>query len=309
MLNTNVKKKIGQRGDQLFQIALLAWPLLQFAVFYVVVNLNSFKLSFQEWVAGGNGGFSLDNFEYVFTVMFSDILGSVGTSVLFYLISTAISVPLALLFAFYIFKKAWGSKLFRLFLFLPSIVSSMVMSVLFSEFLLTSGAEILLDWFGIDTTGQPIFDATNRSSYTAVMFFYLWVNFGTTTLIYSNKMSELSPETIEAAQLDGANYIQEFWYIVLPFTFPTLSVFIVTGFATLFTNQYELFSFYGGSIGFDPGTMGYYMYALVQDYASSGNYDHIDYNRASAVGILATLVIVPTAMGLRWALEKFGPQE
>ena len=158
-------------------------------------------------------------------------------------------------------------------------------------------------------SGKPMFDSTDRSSYVAVLFFHIWTNFGTTTLIYSNKMGELSPETIEAAQLDGATYAQELWYIVLPFAFPTVSVFLVTGFATLFTNQYNLFSFYGGTIPFDSGTMGYYMYALVQDYASNGNYQHIDYNRAAAVGILATLVIVPTTMTLRWALEKYGPQE
>jgi len=309
-METRINKKIGQRGDLLFKSALLAWPIMQFIISYIIVNLNSFKLAFEEWLPNGEqGGITFTNFEYVFASMLPDIVRSVGTSLLFYAITTAISVPLALFFAFYIFKKAVFSKVFRLFLFLPSIVSAMVMSVLFTEFLSYSSVEILMDWLSIDASGKPMFDATSNSSYVAVIFFYIWTNFGTTTLIYSNKMGELSPETIEAAQLDGANYLQEFWYIVLPFAFPTVSVFLVTGFATLFTNQYNLFSFYGGSIGFDPGTMGYYMFALVQDYASSGNYDHITYNRAAAVGILATCVIVPTTLTLRWALEKYGPQD
>ena len=76
MVNTNAKKRIGQKGDAIFQIGLLAWPLLQFAVFYILVNLNSFKLAFQEWVPDGQGvgGFTWENFGYVFDVMFPDII-------------------------------------------------------------------------------------------------------------------------------------------------------------------------------------------------------------------------------------------
>lgn len=306
MVRTEKKMTAGRRGDLIFHLALLAWPLLQFFVFYIIVNLNSFKLAFEHV----GGGFTMDNFKYVFSdVMFPEVLKAIGTSFKFYLITTVISVPLGLLFAYYIFKKAVGGKLFRFFLFLPSIVSSMVMVVLFSEFLGTAGADVLLDWFGIDVKDQALFNALDSSSYVAVLFFYIWTNFGTTTLIYSNKMGELPPETLEAAQLDGANSWQEFTHIVIPFAFPTVSVFLVTGLATIFTNQYNLFSFYGGSIAFDAGTMGYYLFNLVQDYASRNIWTSEWFNRAAALSILITIIVVPVTLTVRWALDKYGPND
>ena len=178
-----------------------------------------------------------------------------------------------------------------------------------SEFLDTAAADILFDWFGINLKGQALFNALDRSSYKAVLFFYIWTNFGTTTLIYSNKMSELPPETLEAAQLDGVNSFQEFIYIVLPFAFPTASVFLVTGVATICTNQYNIFSFYGGSVAFDSGTMGYYLFNLVQDYASRNVWDVVWFNRAAALSLVVTVIVIPITLGVRWVLDKYGPQE
>lgn len=300
MAETKTKMTKDRKGDLIFHLALLAWPILQFVVFYVVVNLNSFKLAFEKPV----GGEWIDNFKFIFSdSMFSQVIKAVLTSLEFYAITTVISIPLGLLFAYYIFKKAVGGKLFRFFLFLPSIISSMVMVVLFQNFLSLGMQDI------INTTGKVYFDATSRSSYVPILFFYIWTNFGTTTLIYSNKMGELPPETLEAAQLDGANSLQEFIHVVLPFAFPTVSVFVVTGLATIFSNQYNLFSFFGGTIAFDSGTMGYYLFNLVQDFASNGIFDVVAYNRASALSLLITVIVIPIALTTRWALEKFGPQD
>lgn len=299
MVQTKKKITKARKGDLIFHLALLAWPLLQFAVFYVAVNLNSFKLAFEAPLDGA----WMDNFKYIFSsAMLPEVLKAVVTSLEFYVITTAISVPLGLLFAYYIYKKAIGGKVFRFFLFLPSIISSMVMVVLFQNLM-------GLGMFDILKTDKLLFDITSRSSYVPIIIFYIWTNFGTTTLIYSNKMGELPPETIEAAQLDGVNSVQEFFYIVLPFAFPTVSVFLVTGLATIFSNQYNLFSFFGGTIAFDSGTMGYYLFNLVQDYASNGIFDVVAYNRAAALSLVITIIVIPITLSVRWLLEKYGPQD
>lgn len=311
MVKTKKKSSIGRRGEMIFQACLLAWPILQFCVFYIGVNANSFAMAFGPDANVNYSGF-FGNFKYVFNEMWPDIVQSMGMSVLFYVITTAISVPLALLFAYYIYKKCWGSTFFRLFLFLPSILSSMVMVTLFHKFVDSGLIAMVADIVGKEYSEVgAIVDWKSTSSYTWVIFFYLWIGFGTTTLIYSNKMSEISPEMVEAAALDGATNIQEFWYIVLPFTYPTLSVFLVTGLATIFTNQYNLFSFYGSGItsGLKSGTLGYYIYNGVQDPASAQNWDSPNFDRYAAVSLIATAIIIPVALTARWAVDKFGPSE
>lgn len=299
MVGTKNKLSKARKGDLIFHLVLLVWPLVQFTVFYVVVNLNSFKLAFDAPLFGK----WTDNFRYIFSsAMLPEVLKAVVTSLEFYTITTSISVPFGLLFAYYIYKKVMGGKIFRFFLFLPSIISSMVMVVLFQNFIGLGMLDIL-------KTDKILFDITSRSSYVLVILFYIWTNFGTTTLIYSNKMGELPPETIEAAQLDGVNSFQEFFYVILPFAFPTVSVFLVTGVATLFSNQYNLFSFFGGTIAFDSGTMGYYLFNLVQDYASNGIFDAVAYNRAAALSLVITLIVIPITLTIRWLTEKYGPQD
>ena len=126
--------------------------------------------------------------------------------------------------------------------------------------------------------------------------------------MYSNKMAGISPEIIEAANLDGATQLQEFWHVVLPLTFPTISIFLITGVATLFTNQFNLYSFYGGYKTVPDSsleTLGYYMYSR----AEAAKLDQTVYPPLAALGLIMTAIAVPLTFGLKFTLEKFGPSE
>ena len=120
--------------------------------------------------------------------------------------------------------------------------------------------------------------------------------------MYANKMFDISAEIVEAAKLDGAVGIKEFWYIVLPLTFPTLSVFLVTGVATLFTNQYNIFLFNANP---KWRSLGYYMYDL-----AGGTIGHEqEIPNVAALGLILTAVAIPLTFLVKYALEKFGPKE
>jgi multiple sugar transport system permease protein len=110
--------------------------------------------------------------------------------------------------------------------------------------------------------------------------------------MYANKMFDISPEVIEAGKLDGAIGFKEFWHIVLPLTFPTLSVFLITGVATIFTNQANLYSFYGHLLDHEYQTIGYYLFLLV----NGEQYGEEFYTYASALGIACTLIAFPLTM-------------
>lgn len=78
--------------------------------------------------------------------------------------------------------------------------------------------------FGIKMKGM----LENPSSrYFTIIFYNLWVGFGTSVLMYSNGMSGISQEMVESAHLDGATGLTEFWKITLPMIYPTLSTFLL----------------------------------------------------------------------------------
>lgn len=301
------KKKRSSKGDIIFHAALLVWPLLQFCVFYLGVNLNSFKLAFTD-----NGGafVGFDNFEYIFTDLWPDVSKSLGISVISFVFNTAISLLLSVFFAYYIFKKFRGAKFFRFLLFLPSIASAMVMCLLFHQFFSSALPQIFEDWFGI--FGVDPLGSNSDTAYWWVMGIVIVISLGTTTLIYSNRMGELSPELMEAAKIDGANSWQEFIHIVVPFTYPTICTFLVTGIATMFVNQYCLFNFYSGGLpaSAQPGPMGFYIFnQIAGQVLNDVEFNNPAFNHMAALGLLLTIVVAPVTLLARWLLEKYGPKD
>ncbi len=286
----NCKNKFSKKRvkDLLFYILLLAIPVTQFCIFYVGVNFNSLLLAFRE---GGKGAFTTEYMVKAVKGFFTDPAWSSAliNSIKSYLISTAIAVPLGLFFSYYISKKLRGHAFFRVVLFLPSILSALVMVSVYNKFIYQAGWD---------------FTSNFDTAYGAVMAFNIWISFGTTVLMYSNAMSAIPPELTEAAKIDGANTLQEFWHITLPQVFSTLSVFLVVGVAAIFTNQYNLFSFYGDREA-KWESIGYRLYLLSLGAKSS------DAQKApvAAVGVVLTVVAVPLTFFVRWLLNKFGPNE
>jgi len=63
------------------------------------------------------------------------LLSSLKNSLLYYVIHTAVGTTACLLFSYYIFKKRFASKVFKTMLFLPSIISSIALSLMFKYFI------------------------------------------------------------------------------------------------------------------------------------------------------------------------------
>lgn len=292
------------RRDILFYIALMAFPVLQFVVFYIVVNANSILLTFQEYntVTGVTTWVGWDNLKDAFRLMTQsdELLNALSNSFLAYFINLVIGTPLALLFSYYIYKKLPASKFFRVLLFMPSVISAIVMVTIFQFFADRAVPEIITQWFGAETFQGLIENPDTR--FGTVMFYNIFVGFGTSVLMYSNAMDSISPDMVEAAKLEGAVGIKEFWYITFPMVYPTFTTFFITGVATIFTNQYNLYSFFGDTSSIQ--TYGYWLYVKVAGASSQSEYPIL-----AAVGILLTVVAVPLTLIVKKLLEKFGPSE
>lgn len=306
MADTVNKRKIlkGKHKDLIFYSLMMLFPIVQFCVFYIGVNFNSFLLSFQNIdLVTEEVTWTFDNISRAFSLMTTSkaLLSALSMSVLSYFLLLGIGTPLGLLFSYYIYKKLPMSGAFRVLLFLPSIISAIVMVTIFQFFVERAIPAFASQLFGIKMKGL----LENVSSRFATIIFYnIWVGFGTSVLMYSNGMSGISTEVVESAHLDGATGFKEFWHITLPLVYPTLTTFLITGVAGLFTNQINLYSFYGGGAPEPVQTYGYYLYMKTQAAASEAEYPPL-----SAMGLLLTFVAVPLTLVVKWALEKFGPKE
>lgn len=293
-----------KRKDLLFYSLLMAFPIIQFCIFYIGVNLNSILMAFQKIDAVNNTvTWTLDNIKNAFSMMTTspEMLPIMRMSLLAYILLTAIGTPLGLFFSYYIYKKLPLSGAFRVILFLPSIMSAIVMATIFQFFVERALPAIALQFFDVQMTGLLENSATR---FGCIIFYNILMGFGANVLMYTNSMTAISQEMVESAQLDGASTLKEFWYITMPMIYPTLTMFLFTGVAGIFTGQLNLFSFYGYGAPSGVKTYGYYFYTQ-----TAGAQSEAEFPLLAAMGLLVTIVVVPITLLVKHCLEKFGPKE
>ena len=296
--NLNKKNRLGRRNKEIiFLISILIIPLAKVAVFYIGVNIKSLLFAFQTYEEGKYILTGFNNFKAVFEAFSGDgvLLGTLTNSLVLYFVGLVVGLPLSLLFSYYIYKGAFGSTIFKVMLFLPSIISNLVLVLMF-QYLVEDGISKLIG-YNLLTNPDTVFPV--------LVFFNVYIGFGSGIILYSNAMSKIDPGIIEYGQTAGVNYWQEFSKVVAPLVFPTITSFLVTGVSGIFTANMNLYSFFGDSAEYYTQTLGYYLFVKV----IGDNATPADYPFASALGVVFTFVCVPLTLIVRKLLEKYGPSE
>lgn len=303
---TKSSKTNKSKSALIFYTSLLIIPCVQFLIFWVGVNLNSILLAFKDYnkFTGEYAWVAFKNFSTVWANLVSEggILGiALKNSIVVYLVSTLIETPLTIFFSYYIFKKMPLSGAFRILLFIPSIISSVVLVTIFMKLADSGVAEILKKLTG-DPSAVGLLTKPD-TIFPTILFYHVWISFGSILLVYSSTMSGISNEVIEAAQIDGANSMQELFLVVIPQIFPTLSTYLVIGIVAIFVDQANLYTFFRDGASPENYTIGYYLFIKVMGDGSSV----ADYPEAAAMGLLFTVVAIPITFGMKALLEKLDP--
>lgn len=310
-----IEKK--DRRKLLFYICGVAFPVVQFLIFYVFINFNSILLAFKEYKPGTEVfTISLENFFMHFTKIWNDVFHNASDDVnmglaflnamKYYFASILIASTLNILFSNYIYKKNLGHKFFQIMLFIPKILSVSVLCLVYKYFVTYGIHDIVLNVFGKDIgylmTGSG-------SKFGFIMTFALWSGFGTAVLIYTSTMSGIPKEVVESAELDGITPFKELIHITMPMIYPTFVTFMIVNFAAIFTNEMSLYLWFEYSFREcrDDLTIGYYLFAKSYMANIHGLYGMNDLAYVSSLGIILSAIAIPLTFLIKWTLEKFGP--
>lgn len=291
-----------KKNKLIFYCTMVVLPVLQFLVFYLYINFQSFMLAFQEYSldAGGYIFAGMENFLQIFEdfqtekVLRSSIMNSLTLFFWTFIFGSIVSV----FFSYYIYKKQFGSTAFKILLYLPNILGSVVVVIIY-KFFVEDAVPTIGSLFGAEgMRGLLSNQATKR---TTIIFFTIFASFGPRVLVYSSAMSGIPESIIESAQLDGVTPFKELILIVLPSIWSTFVTFMVSAVVGVFTNQMALFTFYGTNADSSLYTFGYYLYRG----AKVGT--RAEYPYLSAMGLMLTVIAVPITLFTRWSLKKLGP--
>lgn len=292
LLNNKNRRK---RNWWLFVISFLILPVINFFVFYVFVNFDSFLMAFQRPVYGSGFGatdWSLENFTKIFDMLSVSkngvLIQAILNTLLFYVAGMVIGLPLSLLMSYFIYKKIYAYKLFRFVTYLPNIITSSALVILFKNAVGPGGPLNAI----VTLCGGEYFDPLVRdeTAIWMILFYSLSFGFGTNMIVLNGAMTGINKEMLEAAELDGCNWFQEFWYIILPSVWPTVSTIIVLSTAGFLGSSGPILAFSKGD--YKTMTLSFYIYQLVSG-AGTGKQDVY---MASAIGVLMTIVSFPIAM-------------
>ncbi len=303
MVEATKKKRRTDREGNLFFIVMMALPVLQFIIFYIVVNFNSILLAFQNY----NNGFEWlkDEPFHWFEVIFHSLKTekqywiAIKNSAILCALSILFVMPLTMIFAYYIYKKMPGGGFFKIMLFGPSIITSVVWVLIFRYFMDFAVPPVLEA-----LTGKTVTALVDKKPFLTITIFYVFFSFGSCILLYLHAMSQISVSLLEAAEIDGASEFRSFFSVVIPCIWPTIVSFLVINLSQIAVNQANIHAFFNIAADTGTKTIGYHLFFLVAR-ESSG----VFYPEASAWGLLLTLIVAPLTALVRWLATKYGPNE
>jgi len=138
----------------------------------------------------------------------------------FYFVAVVVPIQtsLALLLAILINQKLKGMNLFRTIYFAP-VVTSMVVVAIVWTFLYNPGEGLInafLKFISFGKIEPQSWLLNTKLVFPAIMLLSIWQGAGFQMVIYLAGLQEIPDDLYEAADVDGANIVQQFVYITLP---------------------------------------------------------------------------------------------
>lgn len=231
-------------SDKYFVAALFLVPALFFALVYLIIPIPlSAYYSFFKWDGIGAMKFlGMDNWAKLFsdTVFWKSVMNNFKLVA----ISLIVQIPIALFLAVLLTRQIKGINFFKTIFFIPMLLSSIAVAFLWRymydpTFGLING---LLNLIGLDQLTQSWLGSSSIAFYAAAAPIQ-WRFIPLYMIIFMAGISGIPEQLYEAAEIDGANNWQIFFFVTLPMLRGTVinaSVLIIVGSLKYFAMIYAL---------------------------------------------------------------------
>jgi raffinose/stachyose/melibiose transport system permease protein len=214
-------------------------------------------------------------------------------------LSLVLQGPVAIMLALLLNRKLRGQSLIRVLIFVPYVISEVVVGTGWSLMLQSNGAvNGLLEKVGLGAFQQDWLSNPDIAIWT-LMVIITWKYVGFAVILFLAGLQGIPEELPEAAAIDGATFWQIQRHITLPLLAPTLRIWAflsIIGALQLFDLVYIIWGQYISSTA-GTSTMATYLVANGRD---SGNYG---YGNAVAV-VLFLISLVVALIYQRFVLSR-----
>ena len=191
-----------------------------------------------------------------------------------------------------------GRDFFQTMIYLPCVISTVVIGILFQTFFSAHGA-----WTEIMQWVNPAYEwSMNSHPMVSVLVVILWMYTGTYLIIFMANLQKIDPQIMEAATIDGATEWQVLWHII----FPELSgVFVISSILAI-SGSLKSFDLIYVMTGGGPAKQTYVLSLYMFDKAFKGAADYPMANTISTIMVVISLILIGIVKTLE---KKFGAKE
>ncbi|WP_260426801.1 carbohydrate ABC transporter permease [Burkholderia sp. Bp9142] len=266
---------------------LLAPSMVLLTIFLIYPLISSLRLSTQDWNGLGSNAHFVGLANWIRLAHDAIFWKALGNNLLLAIFSIVVQLPIALVLAVLLEKAGRGSRLLKILYFLPMLMSSVAIGVLFKNVYDPNFGPLnaLLHAIGLDSFAQDWLGDT-RFSLAATIAVICWQNVPFYMILFLAGLSSFAPELAEAAVLDGASEWTIFWRIKLPHLQGTIRTAVMLSVLGSLRYFDLVFVMTGGGPESSSELMATYMYRTVFNSFQLGYGSTI----ASAMFIIVALV-------------------
>ncbi len=304
-MNDTLKKKSSWKFDtKMFKrslplYALFLLPALYFIIFkygtisYMLIAFKDYKVMSgvfgSEWVG-------LEHFKtflgdpYFWTLIKNTLLLN------FYSIIFGFPVPIILALMINNVRQKHLRKTVQSISYLPYFISTVVICGLITTYLQTDG---LINQIVVALGGEATPFLTQSEWFrTIYVASGIWQSAGWGSIIYLAALSGVDPQLYESATLDGANKLQQAWYISIPSISYTISIQLILTVGSILSIGYEkIMLLYTGST--------YEVADVISTFVYRRGIEGGDYSYATAVSLFQAIIALIFIVVTNKVADKF----
>lgn len=241
-----------RRGEALTAYLFIAPYLIIASIFTVGLLVYAFYISFSNMTSTLQRDVELVGIQnYIEAFTNREFRISLINVFWYFLIVTSLQTVIAILLAVILNQRLKGQRLFRTLFYAPSVTSSVVMSMIFLWLYLPSGfinyglgmvglpdnmawlrnpnglIQNFASLFGVEITNS--FLRGPSIAWTAIMFMNVYSTAPSLMLLFLVALQDIPDQVYEAASIDGATGMRQFFSITLPLLRPSIVLVVVLG--------------------------------------------------------------------------------
>lgn len=270
------------RGEGTWGYAFIAVALVVFAMFTAYPVVSAFIISLQKYKPLGSTFIGLENYKNTFNDQL--FWKAMRNTIVYTILTVPVNLILSLVTAIMILPlRKKTQSFFKAIYYLPVVASGVALSVVWLWIYdpLEGGIlNQLIRLFGI--TNQNWLGASSTAMFSLVLMSWL-SSHGTSIIIYLAGLLGIDDTYYEAAELDGANFLQKLWHIVIPCLKPATLFLLVTGVIGSFQVFQNAYLMTGG--GPDHAT------TMVGLLIFNNAFTYFDFGKAAAQSLVLAVII------------------